>query len=149
MCLSRPTRVPGQRTITEWTSGRNTCMYNNIDPVGDPMLRREEDDGITRLGYQNAHTTTMGQGLDVAHEIEVTAELGVDVQGFSEINKPWTASNKWQYNYEMNLMFQNSHTVYSGMPAENDCTWQPGGNLMTVNGPTAGRIVESDTDKWG
>jgi len=123
--------------------------YKNIEPHGDPFVWRKDNDGITRFGYRNIGGTTLGQGFEVVDELEAIAELGIDVQGYSEINKPWSSSNKWQYDAMMDILFTNSQTVYSAMKADHDTNYQPGGNLLTVNGDTTGRINDRGGDPLG
>ena len=53
----------------------------------------------------------MGQGFEVANEIDVINELGVNIQGFSEINKPWSSQNKWEYDFQMDLVFDHFRTI--------------------------------------
>ncbi|KAL7525484.1 hypothetical protein ACHAXR_001028, partial [Thalassiosira sp. AJA248-18] len=113
------------------------------------MVDRREGDNTFRMGYHNINGTTLGQGFEVAEEIETIDQLGINLQGMLEINKPWDANNKWQYNMQMDLVFQQSHMIFSAAEAVHDQKYQPGGNLMTINGSNAGRVVESDVDKWG
>ena len=144
-----PRRAAGQATLHQWSNKKNECQFANIDPVGDPLKPRFDGDGITRIGYQNVNTSTMGQGFDVAEEIDVIAEIGSDIHGMSEINKPWNSSNKWQYDTMMDVVFQRSRTTYAAMEADHDCERQQGGNLLTVNNATAGRFQDHGSDKWG
>ena len=46
------------------------------------------------MGYQHIRGTTLNSGLEIAEELGVMKELGIDTQGMSEINKPWSAGNK-------------------------------------------------------
>ena len=61
MCLSKAPRKATQSTINEWVGGE--CVFKNIEPVGDPMVARQENDGIHRMGYQNIRGTTLNSGL--------------------------------------------------------------------------------------
>ena len=149
MCLSRPPRDTSQRTIDEWVHAPGSCLHANIDPAGDPLLPRKENDGITRVAYHNIATSTMGHGFEVANEIDVINKLGVNIQGFSEINKPWSSQNKWEYDFQMDLVFNHSRTIYSSLPTDYETTRQQGGNLLTVNGSTADRVRNSGSDKLG
>ena len=150
MCLSRPP-PPSQRTLFEWAppATSDDQRHANILPAGDKLKPRQEDDGIFRVGYHNIHTTTMGEGFEVAHEIDTIESLGVDMQGMSEINRPWTTGNKSQYDMMMEMMFNQSHTIYSSGEATHDKKYTPGGNLLTINGHNTGRKISSGTDKWG
>lgn len=150
MCLSRPP-PPSQRTLFDWAPPDNSSepRHSNIPPAGDTLKTRIEDDGIFRIGYHNIHTTTMGEGFEVAHEIDTIDELGVDMQGMSEINRPWTPGNKSQYEMMMEMMFNQSHTIYSSGEATHDKKFTSGGNLLNINGHNTGRRITSGTDKWG
>ena len=81
MCLSRPTRRRGQGRLTQWTNVNNRCIYQNIEPNGDPLTARADKDGITRMGFHNINGTDAESGLQVASEIDIIRELGLDVQG--------------------------------------------------------------------
>ena len=56
-------------------------------PTGDPMVARREGDGIVRIGNHNIFGSSLGRGEQL-EEIEAIAELGFNVMGMSEINKP-------------------------------------------------------------
>ena len=75
-------------------------------------------------------------------------EFGTDTQGMSEINKPWSARNKWRYQMMMDIMFKNSKMAYSLAKAAYDCNYQPGGNLLMIAGNGLGRAQELGSDKW-
>ena len=45
----------------------------------------------------------MGQGLEIASEIDAIADLGLDIAGMSEAKKPWNAKNKWEYDMMMDV----------------------------------------------
>ena len=101
------------------------------------------------MGLHNIRGTTLGQGFDVAEELDVVRELGINIQGFNEINKPWSASNKWKYDMMMEIMFDNSRSTYCAMEAEHDVEYQPGGNFMMANGAAAARYKRDGSDKMG
>ena len=86
MCLSRPRRKATQSTINDWAG--EEYKFKNIEPVGDPMVARQENDGIHRMGYQNIRGTTLNSGLEIPTELAVMKELGIDTQWMPEINKP-------------------------------------------------------------
>ena len=96
MCLSRP--PPARSPMAAWLGYKGEYKSKNIKASGDPLQPREDDDGIFRVGYQNIHGTTLGQGLEIAEEIDVTREI-------AEINKPWSPNNKWEYNMMMDMVF--------------------------------------------
>ena len=81
-----PLRKATQSTINKWVGGE--CKSRNIEPVSDPMVERREKDGIHRMGYQNIRGTTLNSGLEIAEELDVMKELGIDTKGKLEINKP-------------------------------------------------------------
>ena len=83
-------------------------MITHIEPADDPMVTRRENNGIHRMGYQNTRGTTLNSGLEIPEELDVMRELGIDTQGMSEINKPWSAGNRWQYEMMTDIMFKNS-----------------------------------------
>ena len=113
-------------------------------------MDRKDEDGLTWFAYHNVHTSTLGEGFEVAEEIDVIRDLGVDVQGFSEINKPWNTQNKAEYDLQMDIVFKNSQTVYSSMKSsDHKMKRQAGGNLLRVNGAAAGRVNDSGHGKWG
>ena len=66
-----------------------------------------------------------------------------------EINKPWSAGNKWKYQMIMDIMFGNSKSAFLLAPAAHDCKKQPRGNLLTLAGNGAGKAQDADGDKWG
>ena len=133
--------------LTDWVAGE--CKYKNIDAKGDQLRDRKDKDGITRFGYRNIGGTTLGMGFEIVDELEAIADLGIDVQGYSEINKPWSNNNKWEFDTMMEMLFNRSRAVYSAMKADYDTNYQPGGNLLTVNGDTVGRIKNSGSDPMG
>ena len=92
MCLSRPLRKTTQSTINDWAG--EECKFTNIEPVGDPMVARRENDGIHRMVYQNIRGTTLNSGVEIPEELDVMKELRIDTQCMSEINKPWSAGNR-------------------------------------------------------
>ena len=78
------------------------------------------------MGYQHIRGTTLNSGLEIAEELDVIKELGIDTQGMSEINKPWSAGNKWKYQMMMDIMFSNLKTAFLLTAAAYDCEHQPG-----------------------
>ena len=113
------------------------------------MVPRREGDGIFRVGFHNIRGKSFTGGLEAPYEIDAMDELGINMQGFGETNKPWTPGNRWRYNHLMATRFKGSRTFYSSAPASYDCTYQPGGTVLTVNGHCTGRIVESGEDDMG
>ena len=124
--------------------------FTNIDPSGDPLRQKTPDDNFIRIAYQNIHGTSLGRDLNTPDEIDAMDELGIDIMGMSETNKPWTTANKSSYDMMMTTRFIQSITIYSSAPTtEINQRYQPGGTLLTVNGPTVGRIANRGTDPMG
>ncbi len=81
------------------------------------------------------------------YKIVAVVELGMNLQGYSKSNKPWTPQNKSMYGYMMNLWFKRSKTVYSSAPDSHESKHQPGGNTLTINGHSTGCIADRGSDK--
>jgi len=123
--------------------------FPNLTPKGDAFLR-DKGDGILRIAFQNIHGATTRSGLSVPPEIDVLQEWNVDIMGMSETNCPWTASQKSTYDYMMNQCFRSSRTIYTSTPApDHTFSYLPGGNLLTINGRTTGRITSQGSDPLG
>jgi hypothetical protein len=78
--------------LASWLGHQGTYKNKNIEPSGNPLQPREDDNGMFRMGYQNIHGTTMESGLEIAEEIDVMRDLAVYIQGMSAINKPWSSN---------------------------------------------------------
>ena len=61
--MSRPPRKATQSTINDWAE--EECKFKNIEPVGDPMVTRQENDGIHRMGYHNIRGMTLNTRLEI------------------------------------------------------------------------------------
>ena len=92
MGIHRPLAGVMQRRLEEWVN--TGAELKNIEAYGDPLVEREEDDGLIRLGYQNIRTSELNCGFEITPEIDAMQEVGTDVQGMSEIKKPWTRGNR-------------------------------------------------------
>ena len=68
----------------------------------------------------------MYSGLEVAPELTTICNIGADIQGMSEINKPWTAGNKALYKalYKLQLdtLFRQSNPAYLSAPWRSDAS---------------------------
>jgi hypothetical protein len=73
-------------------------------------------------------------------------KLRTDVQGLSEMNRPWTHTNKWKYAFMMEVVFQQARTVYTSSPMDRTNTYQPGGNLLSITRDNVGQI--NSTEKY-
>ena len=103
--FEQASRKATQSTIDDWAG--KECRFTNIESIGDLMVAIRENYGIHRMGYQNIRGTTLDSGLMIQEELDVMKELGIDTQGMSEINKPWSAGNRWKYQMMMDIMFSN------------------------------------------
>ena len=137
-----------QTTLTSGSAPITRRATPNLPPTGDELITKNRD--IIRIAYHNIRGVTTTRGLCVPDEIEAMEDLAVDVMGMSETNRPWTPRNRETYDYMMNLRFSNSRTVYSSAPTpDRSLRYQPGGNLLTVNGRTTGRITGQGSDPLG
>ena len=137
-----------QTTLTSGSAPITRRATPNLPPTGDELITKNRD--IIRIAYHNIRGVTTTRGLCVPDEIEAMEDLAVDVMGMSETNRPWTPQNRETYDYMMNLRFSNSRTVYSSAPTpDRSLRYQPGGNLLTVNGRTTGRITSQGSDPLG
>ena len=120
----------------------------NLCPSGDPLTEKRE--GTLRLAYQNVRGVSDARGLTTPVEIEAMEHLQVDIMGMSETNRPWTPHHRYAYDTMMQLRFRSSRTFYSSAPSHDHTQkYQPGGNLLTINGHTTGRIVSHGSDPLG
>ena len=122
----------------------------NLASRGDKQQPRRNDDGVIRFGFQNTNTIKHPRSNYIPQEIQVVEDLGIDVCGFVETNRPWTTQNKEIYDINMRNIFGNqTSTIYASIPAVHDTKFQPGGVLQTINGCAVGRIAASGVDKYG
>ena len=143
---------PLQTTITDHIIIENESEAGkDIYPSGDPWVPREPDDGIVRAASNNINGSEMSRGLEIATDIDVTDELGIDIMGLQETKKPWNAANIRLYNQQTQLKWpQGARNIFSSAPWKYDeKDYMAGGTLLSVNGRTKGRIVETGSDKWG
>lgn len=96
----------------------------------------------------NLKGSTIGGGFEVVDEIEAVRELGMDIQGYSEINKPWNKENKVEFDMMMDILFHESKIIYSSSRSDY-ILYLPGGNLLTVNGSITGCVNNQGSDPWG
>ncbi len=121
----------------------------NLPSAGDNFSQSRED-GTLRIAFQNIHGATLHSGLQVVPEIDTMSEWNINIMGMSETNRPWTPKQKSLYDYMMRTCFHSSRTIYtSATPPDHTFTHLPGGNLLTINGPTTGRIQNSGSDPLG
>ena len=121
----------------------------NLPPTGDE-IPQDVEDNVIRFAFQNIHGIKSSRGLSVSPEIDAMSDWNISVMGMAETNRPWTAQQKSEYDFMMTSHFFSSRTLYTASPAhEHDQTYLPGGNVLTINGPTTGRIYDRGTDKMG
>jgi hypothetical protein len=121
----------------------------NISLAGDPLQEQEDNDGYTRFGFQNIRGSSIDSRLEIATEIDNMINIGTDLQDLYEINRPWTHTNKWKYNFMMEAVFQQSPTVYALSPTDRTNTYQPGGNLLSITRDNVGQINNTGKDIMG
>ncbi len=122
---------------------------SNIPPAGDTLIDRHDNDGYTRFGFQNIRGSNIDSGLEIATEIDNMINLGVDIQGLAETNRPWNHANKWKYNFMMKQVFQQARKVYASSPTDRTTNYQPGGNLLSITCDNVGRIQHTGHDPMG
>jgi hypothetical protein len=120
----------------------------NIDPSGDPIIDCTDSDGFIPIAYQNVHRVRTTNFI-IPTKLETLEAHGIDVMGMSETNCPWTPQAQSEFNFIMNQCFKSSRTVYSSSLPSSNSRYQPGGNLLTVNGHTTGQIANTGLDSWG
>ncbi len=123
----------------------------NLEAAGDKLQSRHNDDGVIRFGFQNINSIDIPRTNKLPREVEVIHELGIDICGYAETNKPWTNNNKGIYDANMRRMFQNmANTQYASLPPiDHQTTYQPGGVLQTITGHVTGRVRQQGSDKYG
>jgi hypothetical protein len=116
------------------------------------LQERSKDDGTIRFGGNNINGTTVSQrGFEVSVDIDTTNTYKIDVMALQETLKPWSSPNIRLYNHQCKLMWpQGCRNAFSSAPhAHDDGDRQAGGTLLSINGKTKGRIIESGSDPWG
>ena len=123
--------------------------FANLLPCGDTLISKSLTSKFIRFAYQNIRGATLGKGFDLPVEITAMSDLDIDIMGMSETNKPWTSQSKHEYDILMRTRFRQSQTIYSSAPAPRLSRYQPGGNLLTINGQSTGRISARGCDDMG
>ncbi len=75
--------------------------------------------------------------------------LGTDIQGLSETNRPCTHTNKWKYDFMMEAVFQQARTLHTSSPTDRTNTYQPGGNLLSITRDNLGQLNSTGRDLMG
>ena len=143
-----------QTSILQWTSHHehSSSSGQNIAPSGDPLLPRRKDDGIFRVASNNINGSTFNQrGFDVAHDLSVTDDYGIDIMALQETRHPWTGPNRRLYNMQAGILWpMGAKTTFSSAPWEHgDSQYQAGGTLLCTHGPHIGRVVDQGSDPFG
>ena len=141
-------RVPlYQRRVNEADfTGQNTVK--NIEASGDEITSKEEN--TLRIAFQNVHGASDSRGWEAPSEIEAMEELEIDIMGMAETNRPWLKQQKALYDAHMMKCFRTSRTIYTAAPAQDhQVRYQPGGNLLSVNGEVTARIDGRGSDALG
>ena len=60
----------------------------NTKAAGDPLRERSDGYEILRVGFQNIWGTDMNNGFAVAPDLDAIDDIGTDIQGMAESNKP-------------------------------------------------------------
>jgi hypothetical protein len=141
--LSIPSSRPGRRIRT-----------NPIDPspstsYGDPITQKVP--GSTRIFFQNVkgltHTST---SEDYKYYFQCLKGLDVDFFGLSETNTCWSHHHLTSdYRASLRRFSRQSKTVFGFVSTKIDkCsqkeTFQSGGNLTCITGPSVARVNGSD-----
>eukprot|EP00956_Cyclotella_meneghiniana_P000053 scaffold113_cov50-Cyclotella_meneghiniana.AAC.2 len=140
-----------QTNILEWShSSKHTESGNNIEPTGDPLTKRNPDDGILRFGSNNINGIKITPN-GVIPEIDTIDELGFDIMAYQETKIPWTQNNTRQYNQQMQFKWPHGvRSTFSSAPSKyDDSNFQPGGTLLTLHSKTKGRVLEQGSDPLG
>ncbi len=86
--------------------GTKRFAYENTFASGDELIVREPNDNTFRLASNNILASTMGKyGLEVAQDISVTKELGIDVMAEQETRKPWNPTDRQTYEVQAKMMW--------------------------------------------
>ena len=142
----RPSQRFLQSTLTPPSFTRRATP--NLAPTGDDLITKQ--DNIIRIAYQNIRGTSGATGLLLPDEIDAMDTLEVDIMGMSETNCPWTPAQRSAYDHMMNLRFHSSRTIYTAAKShDHSAKYQPGGNLLTINGRTTGRVITHGSDSLG
>ena len=142
------TRLPlYQRRLTE-AKFTGSSIIENIEASGDDLQPKEN--GVLRFAFQNIHGTTDLQGWEVPSEIEAIEEFEIDIMGMAETNRPWSTHQRSLFNAYMQNRFRSSRTNFTAAPStDHRVKYQPGGNLLTINGEVTARIDGQGTDDLG
>ena len=136
-----------QRRINEAEfTGQNTVK--NIDASGYAL--ESKDENTLRIAFQNVHGASDFRGWKAPSEMEAMEELEINSMGMAETNRPWSKQHKVLYDAHMMKWFRTSRTIYTAAPARDHLVrYQPGGNLLMVNGEVTAQIDGRGSDTLG
>ena len=146
MRVYQPNRDMKQRTLNGWNL---TGSPDNIEATGDPLREPSKQDDIIRIGYHNIHGSGIDAGLEIAEELKAIADIGTDIHGMSEMNKPWTESTQTKYQLQLDSLFNSTKITYAEAETEPLDPYHPGGNMLVLTGRAAIRGRTSGKDKLG
>lgn len=141
------TNTNARRFQQRITTALESTQHDNIPPSGDTIVQRMETDTYLRFAFQNINGISSHE--HTSSEIEAMQQIGIDIMGMSETNRPWTVKTKAEYDLTMSSVFGASRTIYTSAPGLVPHAYQPGGNLLTINGRTTGRVESTGSDSWG
>ena len=137
-----------QSTLSSLPPSFSRQATPNLPPTGDALPAKP--DTTLRFAYQNIRGIANSRGLILPDEIDALESLHIDVMGMSETNRPWHPDQRSSYSQMMDMRFRSSRTIYSAAPShDRSLTYQPGGNLLTINGRTTGRVITQGSDPLG
>ena len=88
-----------QTVLNDWLGGHPINQQKtvaNLPNYGDAMTDRFQGDEILRIALHNKRAN-LGDGKEVTEDVVMIKQLGIDIQGYCECNKPWTTGNKAKF----------------------------------------------------
>lgn len=83
-------------------------------------------------------------------EIATIGSLQIDIAAFSETNIHWNQDNRDKMSEQLYVHLGASRVVCaSNVSTRNEDGYQPGGSMLAVVGPQAGRMIQTGSDPWG
>ena len=106
-------------------------------------------DGLLHVGYQDGRGLEMSSRLEVAPELIAMCEIGVDIQGTSEIKRPWMVGNKALYRLQLDTLSIRQNRRTRCQRQRPDASASKGRNVLLVTGETAGWSQQEGSDRLG
>ena len=116
------------------------------------MIPRKQNDGMIRVASNNINGSTCNKvGFDVAQDIYVTDEYGIDLMALQETKTPWTGANQCLYDMQTKLLWpMGAKTAFSSASWKHgDSSYQAGSTLICPHGPHVGRVCDQGSDPHG